>query len=467
MASEQGILYVLSGASGCGKTTLLNSIAAEDIERADPVLRAVRAPKYSERPQRKEAEAPDDITTLGAINSQTVDIPYLINNVRYGVRIEPIREILQRGLNGFIILSDFKVVRRLLAEFPEQSRAIYISSAIDAARLRRIQAERLGWRPDVEQQRILAYHFARLAAASRLGWWDRVSDCVSELDRDWREYATDSGSTEVRAQRIRAFHTRYIDHLALFDHVVLNYNEAAPEEMTRQMSSLLAAPGFRRSTWVWPPIFVVAAASGAGKGTMMEMLNLIGRDRIQISSKVADRKAKPDKDRIDGMVAIGGASDEKHPEWPAWWTEDMIQQAVRQEIPTAYDLSWEFHAGTRYAVATSEINRNLEAGSPQLFVSNMGEFERFRELWPEHVRFVYLHRLSTAEENRRFQLDKWEDDPEEAGVRIREREAVHGQYLERIAEFHHVILNTSFREDMFDQVANLVDFYAMEAAGVA
>lgn len=484
-----GHLYILSGAPGCGKTTLLNEIATVtkdsvdprlisriEKEQIDPKTKAVRAPKFSEREIRPEDETIiDDIITEKPITLENFDLAYVRNGVRYGLRFEYIHRLIKQGLNCFVIVSDLRAIRQLKQSFQGIAQAIYISSAIDPDRFRRIQLERWGFRPDENQKAILSHHFARLNAAGRLGWWDRVSEGVSELEKDWHSYATDEKSTQIRIQRIRSMHIRFVEHIELFDHVILNYSEGKPEEMCAQMRNVIQANDRISITCEVkrnPPIFVVAAASGSGKGTLMEMLKLIGSDRIKIVSKLATREPRPE-DRTDGMIALARNKNNSVFEWPNWWSEDMKENARKGRFPEEYDLRWIFDIRekiklefgskksdtTFYAVSSREIEQNLRDGTPQIFVSNMGQFQKFRELWPDKPVFLYLHRLATDQEHRQFQMAKWKDKPLEAEARIKEKDLVHQEYISKIAEFDHVLLNTSFPEDLYDQMFHLIRRY--------
>jgi len=459
-------LYIITGASGSGKTTLLNSIASSNILSADTVLRAVRAPKYSEREVRTNQGDLDDIVHVENVRLGDFDIAYVINNIKYGIKLKPINELLRNGFNPFIIVSDFRIVRQLKALLGEKAKALYVSSAIDADKLRRIQFERLGFKPTEKQKTVLSYHFSRASAAARLGWWERVSECMTELEADWHAYATDAKSTEIRAQKIRAFHIRYIEHISLFDHVILNYTEDKPEEMAFQVSNLIQhVDRYESIELSSPPIFIVAAASGAGKGTLMEMLEFIGKDRVKITSKLAKRRPKKE-DKRDGMIALFRTSTDPKPEWPEWWTNDMKEFGNKGEFPPEYDLRWEFHkkhpqggGGTHYAVSSQEINRNLSNKTPQIFISNIEQFETFRKKWPKNSIFVYLHRLVSDHDYREFQIRKWKEDPTEAQARILERAQIHRSYMSSIAQFNHVLLNTANEEDLYDQMFRLLEYY--------
>lgn len=455
-----GCLYILTGASGCGKTTLLNSVCSGALQKK---YSAVKAPKYSERSSRGPD---DDIETVERVELGAFDLAYVINGIRYGIRIRDIEVQIEAGKNSFIILSDFRIVRRLKAMLHHRAKAIYIASSVDTRRIEAIQEARYGFNPDPKQRKRLQVQFSRLESAARLGLWRSVFECMGELANDWREFIPEAKSTEIRAQKIRAFHNRYIDNLHLFDHVLLNYNQGHPEEMTEQLVNILKCSSTRRPRINSRPVlFVVAASSGAGKGTLMETLNMIGRDQVAIVTKMARRDPKTN-DRRDGMVAIG--KDGVFPEvFDMHWTfhEPMRKPTKRgrRELVEAGDgqsdrREMEKYAGTEYAIGTKEVRDNFERGVQQIVISNMKQFPRFRELFGEKVVFLYLHRLVSAKEIRRFQLENCET-KDEALQRIFEIREVHKDYMKKIAEFDHVLLNTAYREDLFDQMFQLIDFY--------
>lgn len=473
-----GHLFILSGPSGCGKTTLLNNLSRADFSFE---YKITKAPKYAIRERRDEN---DDIIQLFDENNRPsislgtvpmfnkdgkrvdlgengIDIAYAINKGRYGISTSQIKEEIDLGKNVFIILSDFRIIRRLKNIFKGRSSAIYIASAVDTKKLEAEQTKRLGI-PE-ERKNDLKSQFNQLNSASRLQLWDRVAECIGDLNEYWKKFKPGSDSTDIRAEKIRAFHTRYIDNITLFDHVILNYTEGSPEEMTLQALNIIKGKNSDQSqikATYHPPIFIVAAASGSGKGTMMEMLSLIGSDRVSITSKIAQRDLK-DNDKQDGMLAIGkpGLPPKEWPEWPSWWSKRMVNAALKGEIPPEYDLTWEFHGKTtRYGVSKSEISNNIKTGAPQIFVSNIGQFNRFKKLYGDRVVFLYLYRLVSMEE-----MKKWHkslhDDPSVAEARTKEISDVHINYMKNIHEFDHVLLNTTRPEDLYDQIFQLLEYY--------
>lgn len=482
-----GCLYILTGPSGCGKTTLLNSLCENMLVHE---LRIAKVPKFSTRKERNEK---DDVTQLidehgdphielgkgpfydknGLIvdvGINGIDIAYAINQERYGISTSLIDNLIKKDQNAFIILSDFRIIKRLKKQFHGISRAVYIASAVDPKKLEAEQTRRLGL--SKEKTRELSSEIDRLEAASNLGLWDRVAECIGDLNDYWKRFKPGADYTEARVERIRTFHTRYIDHITLFDNVILNYIEGEPEKMIIQMNNIITnsykTDVFNKKK-AFPPIFVVAAASGAGKGTMMQMLGLIGSDIVRFITKLAGRDIK-ENDKQDGMLAIGkpGKPPKKWPNWPAWWSDAMISKAMKGIFPDEYDLNWDFHKyvdkekeitiATQYAVSTYEINLNIHSNTPQIFVSNTHQFDRFREKYGNRVVFIYLYRLSSAEDTAEW-YKTVNPDPVDATARIDEIRYVHECYIDRIIEFNHVLLNTTRQEDLYDQIFQLIEYY--------
>jgi len=425
----QGNLYILTGASTSGKTTLLNNILENGY--------AMKAPKFAERISRGPD---DDIIHFDNIEKSNCDVLYVINGKRYGIDTKLIKDEIKKGMDLFVILSDLRVIRRLKSEFEDHAKAIYISSAIDEENVVKEQAKRNTFIPTEKQKEELHTQFNRLKSASKLELWPKVVDCMGELLDSWKDALPESKSTEIRARKIRAFHSRYIDNIALFDHVILNYHE--PEEMTKQAVGIInyykKNPNTKKKET--PVIFMVSAASGAGKGTLMECLNIMGSYQISIVSKMGQREGKKN-DKRDGMIAIGAAN----------------------EFSPEFDWRWEFHKGNnfkgvRYAVSITEIEKNIQDGKPQIFISNLGQIEKAKKLFGNKMVFIYLHATRTEEEIGTFQYANCKT-REEAEKRIGEIYDVHKSYINDIANIDHVLLNTTYEEDLYDQMFRLIEHY--------
>ncbi len=445
----KGNLYILSGASGSGKTTLLNIIVSKEL--------VVKAPKYSERTVRKLIDGiddpEDDIIHIDDITSSNCDIKYVINGKYYGIKTKEIIEILNSNRDCAVIISDLRIVQELKEKINESAISIYISSNISPDELNSIHNERHPFHPSKAQIKKLELQFSRLTSATNLQVWEKVVECMRELLDEWDDYLPESKSIKIRTDKIRLFHNRYIDNIEKFDHVILNYD--SKKNLFQQFSNIKSFSrigDIEQSNVKFPPIFFLSAASGAGKATLMSHINLIGSSKLKLVTKFALRDKK-NTDKRDGMIALGS---------------DAI-------MPEDVDWTWAFHKsssfrGIEYGVRKSEIERNLKDGIPQIVVSNIGQIDNAISLFGEHIVPIYLHSTRSKEEIRRYQFNACgvyssisSRDVEmatlEAESRIEEIEKVYQSFIENISKICHVILNTTYQEDMYDQIFSLLDAY--------
>jgi guanylate kinase len=439
-----GHLFIISGASGSGKTTLVDLV----IDKLDNVA---RAPKYSERPSRGKG---DDTTHIDNIDSTEFDITYVINDFYYGIKTQEIEEQLNSGLNVFIVLSDFKMIARMKGFFPKNSSAIYVSSGVDAKAIQRIMAERLhseDFNPSKEQSLSLRKKFYKLQCSAQLDRWYAVLTGMNTLLEEWSDVVPYAESARIRAEKIRTFHLRFTDKLSLFDYVILNHTSGKPNDMLLQMSIILEKNQLRHTpSSTKPVLFVVAAASGAGKGLLIETISrLIGPERIGIVTKQALRDAK-DNDRRDGLQALG-----KNGKFSEGFS---FEWSFHKIIDKDKQLNVDAHNGTKYAINPETVKAGLDAGINQIVVSNIDTFDRFLKLFGDQVVFLYLHATRPESEVREYQLNNCAG-IEEAESRISEIREVHEAYMSNIWRFNHVLLNTSYKEDLFDQMLELENYY--------
>ena len=418
-----GRLFVFFGPSVCGKTTLVNGLAASN----DIAI----APKYSERERRS---VDDDIIYTPSIEESNCDLRYVINDVRYGIDLGEIRRLLESPRDFGIVLSDLRVVRRLKRAFGTDCLVVYVARPIDPETLGQINVQRHGFNPELDLKTRFEMECRRLQAGARLGAWHRVGESLASLTEFWRQKAPGGRSLEVRTSKIGQFHSRYIDNIAFFDHVVLNFGSL--DQFLTQGRNLLKRVATPAPSDRTPPIFVVCAAPGSGKGTLMENLNIMGTDAIRIVQKMAKRDPE-ETDRRDGMVAIGADG----------------------EFPDEVDWRWTFHSKrTEYGVSTAEIKRNMNEGVAQIFVANPGQIGRARDLFGARVVVLYLHSAISSDVLMGHFVQKL--GPDGAQARVESRTAVFESYVEQICAFDHVLLNTSYPEDLFDQMYRLIDHYS-------
>ncbi len=439
----KGRLFILNGASGSGKTELLNNLQKKN------EFNIVKANKYSTRDRRNDN---DDIIHCSNIDSTNFDLVYNLSGNRYGIKYSEIEKQLNENKNVFLILSYIRIVKILKQRYKDNVTVIYISSALDSERLNKINIERNlkefnHSKDDIENLRL---QFKRLKSSVELTQWEKLFECMSELNSDWKKFIPLNDSLEIRTAKIRDFHKSYLDNIHIYDHVILNYkfdegeNGIKGYDMYRQGCNIMnyyLKGGISKSQKLKPVIFVVAAAPVAGKGILLETIgDTINKSIISIILKQGKREKK-DKDKRDGMIAIG-------------------KNGVFDEV---YDIRWEFHKdeitgkGTEYAISSKQINENSNNGCSQIVISNMEQFEMFNNKYGERIVFIYLHRLQSREDREKFLIEH--EGEQEANKKLTESDKVYEDYIEKLVQFDHVLLNTSFQEDLYEQIFTLIDHY--------
>lgn len=434
-----GNLFIITGASGSGKTTLLNEII-----KAYP-NDYVKAAKYSTRDER--LDSPDDIISVGDISEVDQDITYIINDVLYAINTKLILDQLNSGKNALIIISDFRVLRILQSTFKERCVSIYLSSFIDESSLSEVNSNRHGF--DVDENKItrITYKLNQLRSAKRLGDWALTASILEELNDTWASTIPKLTSLKARIAKIRTLHTRYIDNIELFDAAILNFRPGKPNDMVRQFVKL--HENFddwnerRLKSSNVPRVYIVCASSGAGKGELLEATQILSNRAISLVDKYATREAR-EGDKQDGMITLG----------------------VGAKIPSHCDMRWRFHQseefeGVEYGISTSKMITKLKNGQSQILVSNFSQLPKFREMFGSNLTVLYLHRAVSQEAMIELQKAKCSTE-KEAEARVGELDKVYEDFIENFHLVDHLLLNTSEKEDLFDQIMSLLQFISQD-----
>lgn len=437
---KNGILYIVCGATGSGKSTLSNSIIA------NKKLNFTKAPKYSTREYRGEG---DDIIPIKDMDIGEYDFAYVAMDNKYGLKFNEIEKQLNAGKNSILVLTDFRAVQRLKSIFSENATAICVSSAIDPNKFLQIHGKRYDFLPSKAKKRLMQIQFSRLSSSARLDSWSNVYECTRELLELWQQSIPEHASLEIRTRKVRDFQTKYIENMNLFDHLILNYREGHPEDMSRQFINIFNSHKYnhlRRRPQKGPVLFVVAAASGAGKGLMTENLRIIAPNEVAVVKKEGKRNPRK-KDSRDGMKAIG----------------------TNGKFTEGFDIRYQLHKlgdfkGTWYAFSEKEIRDNFKLGKNQVVIANVllkkELLSRLRSLFQNQLVVVYLLRFIEEKKLAQFQYDRCETKAE-AEARINEMSAVYESYINNISEVDYVLLNTAYPEDLYDQMFKLIEYYGV------
>lgn len=383
-------LYIISGSSGSGKTELL------DLIQNQATSKAVLAPKYSTRNERKGEF--DDIRHVDRINDEEYTFVYPMNNYTYGIKAEEITDLLGRGYNVFIILSDLRIVEEVKQFFGSIAVSLYIFRNLSSDQLEKVLEER-------EMARGI----------------NQVDTVPLERQR------------QTRLNRLYFIQRKYVDNITLFDHIILNIRK--PQDMLQQVTNLVKGyeNGIVHKDMRGPVIFLIAAAPGAGKRTLMTAMYDFGRKSITVVEKATTRTIHDD----DGAEI---------------YHVDEIDH-------TKFNINYSFHDKyTEYGIETGRMWQNLSKGRSQILITNMQQFHKFREMFGPLVVCVYLHATRTMKQLFEWQVERHGDE-EKAKRKVEELDRIHQHYISNIAEFQHVLLNTLEKEDFWEQMLRLMRFY--------
>lgn len=495
--------YVLVAASAVGKSELMRQMQKENLWEG--------VPKYATRDVRYKDGEIDDVKELDG--KQIKDLPegqrqearrerikilkekcgagkgivYYKNGNLYGIVVQEVLEILERT-NAVAIISDFHAIAQLKNEFldlRDRIRILYIASTIDERvlleRYKKRETTEFNLTPEKEKETLknIGEFNSVVASATRLHFIQRIEQVMPLLNEEWNSILPYFETIKTRSTNIRMLYNQYIENIAMIDYPILNFYKL--EYMYSQTRSLLSdevrKKDKKRVIKDCSPIFMVCAAPSAGKATLMEVIGDLGEvdGNIQITSKYAQRSPRENTDRRDGMIAIGAEG-----RFEDYISSDNIWK-------------WPFHvmngkAGTWYAVDRSEIDNNIQPGRAQIFVSNMDQIEDARKYYPDNLVVLYLHATHETETKNHIREKSINDIEEEimketgcskqeseqyrlsnhiykekveayVDEKIGEIKGVHDSFVEHNHQIDHVLLNTGTKEDLVEQMRNLIAYY--------
>lgn len=382
-------IYILAGGPGAGKTELLNLIKNKSS------LNSISPPKYSNRNPR---DRNDDVirTDSKEFDKEEFTFVYSMNNNIYGFKAVDIINCLREKKNVFIILSDIRVIEEFKKFFGVYVSVIYIFRNMNEKELTRILNKRKE---------------------------KKINNLVQE---------SEDTEKKIRMNRLYLIQRQYVENIALFDHVILN-RKNKKMEMYKQLKNIVLSfsQGNINPRPKGPVIFMIAAASGAGKRTLIQAMYSLGKRSIKVIQKATDRPAQDD----DGREIIPDVKIDKK----------------------IYDINYIFNSNT-YGINSIDIWQNVALGQPQIVITNMDEFTQFTNIFGNAAVGVYLHATRTQEEILDLQTKKLKS-KEKALAKVAKMEEIHQGYIKNIHLFKHVLLNTIEKEDLWEQMFRMIKFY--------
>ena len=186
MNTKRPLIFLNFGASGPGKSTLVR-----ELEAAEPGMSIHR--KGTDRPARQYDGA--EIVSKRMITPQVYDYVYNQYGHKYGVQRKQINAAVKAGMHHFIICNDTTTIEKIRRDYPGQVRVIFLSFDAPQDTLQAIQKAR-----GISDDEIL-----------------------------------------LRLEKINILNQIFVDHMALFDAVVVNKFDSPPIKMVTQIRRIIAA----------------------------------------------------------------------------------------------------------------------------------------------------------------------------------------------------------------------------------
>jgi len=495
--------YILVAASAVGKSDLMRQMQKEKLWEG--------VPKYSTRDVRYKNGETDDVVELDY--SQIKDLPegqrqkarterikklkekcgdgkgivYYKNGNLYGIVVQEVLDILERT-NAVAIISDFHAIAQLKTEFlklRDRIRVLYIASTIDERvlleRYKKRERTEFNLSPEKEKETLknIGEFNSVVASATRLHYIQKIEEVMPLLNEEWNSILPYFETIKTRSTNIRMLYNQYIENIAMIDYSILNFYKLdyMYSQVRNLLSNLVREKDMKRKIKDRSPIFMVCAAPSAGKATLMEVIGDLGEvdGNIQITHKYAQRSSRESTDGRDGMIAIG--------------SEGRFEEYISPDNI----WTWLFHNtnrknGVQYAVDRSEIERNIQPGKAQIFVSNMDQIQVARSYYPNNLVVLYLHATHETETKNHIRAKSINDIEEEimrktgcskqkaeqyrlsnpiynknvenyVNEKMTEIKGVHDSFLKHNHQIDHVLLNTGTKEDLVEQMRNLIAYY--------
>ncbi len=385
--SDNPRIYIICGGSGFGKSLLLNMVTNSHNDE----LRASIPKKFTTRLSRSKS---DDVKTVieEELNKEEYTFVYAMNGHMYAYRASCVISLLKKGRNVFLIISDLRLIDEIKKFFGALVTVIYV--------------------------------FRNMT--------DKEFDKVQE-HRDVNGNIITSEEIKIRRNRLYLIQRQYVENISLFDHVILN-RSGKIDELYMQIKNLVYDYNHKKNGIFYKPkgpvIFLIAAASGSGKHTLIDAMYTLGKRAIKVVEKGTNRDVQPD----DGKEII-----------------------PNEDIDKDYDIKYEFN-NNKYGFKSFVIWDNLASGLPQILITNMDEFHQFKKIFGDSAIGVYLHATRTPDQTLKWQLKKLKD-KKKAQDKVDKMEDIHKGYIKNIGIFKHVLLNTIEKEDLWEQMFRLIQYY--------
>lgn len=255
---------------------------------------------------------------------------------------------------------------------------------------------------------------------------------IRKIEKERKGEKPDFAETETRINKVNTVLRKYIDNTSLFNYTILNIGsiEVFYKQIDQIIQDNVHDGSIVKSNL---RLFIIVGSTLSGKDEMVRAMQQMAVEKVRLYIKLTNRPVMDD---------------------------DKGELSHVNEMPENADVVYEKNGHT-YGIVSSEIWHQLSQGkSILLVVSDDRAINALKAKFRNICTVIYLHANLTKERIIEYlQANGYKE--REIEKRVEAMDEIFDFFVSQLSSFSHVLLNTSEKEDLYDQVFNILDYYTL------